>query len=262
MDFDLHARMQAAWDHVLATYQPGTIELAGSIGTQIIGFVIPATLYMLLDVLFPAFSQRHKIQAARRQPTAAQIAHCITITLFNHVWIIALHAAIVYAVGFDKSTLNLDPTLPSWIAIVKDFAFGLLAREISFYYVHRLMHHPMLYARFHKMHHKYTAPVAFAGEYAHPVEHLLANILPVVLPLHLRGAHFVSIGLFAVFELWEAAADHSGYDFLKLPPAELHDLHHEKFRVNYGTIGLMDWIHGTDVVGWDKKKDTKKAKGA
>ncbi|KAL4958677.1 sterol desaturase family protein [Aspergillus stella-maris] len=155
--------------------------------------------------------------------------------------------------------LNLDPTIPGWRTLVGDFIFGLLAREISFYYVHRILHHPRLYPHIHKMHHKYTAPVAFAAEYAHPVEHLLANVLPITLPLYLKGAHFVSIMLFGVFELWEAAADHSGYDFLKLPPAELHDLHHEKFRVNYGTIGLMDWIHGTDVVGWDSGKVKKNA---
>lgn len=97
--------------------------------------------------------------------------------------------------------------------------------------------------------------MAFAAEYAHPVEQLLANVLPISLPLALRRAHIISAMIFSAFELWEAAADHSGYDFAKLPPAQMHDLHHEKFRVNYGTIGLMDWIHGTDVVGWDRPKN-------
>lgn len=79
MDLNL-PQMQAAWDHILATYQPGTIELASSTGAQIIGFLIPATLYMLIDPVFPTFSQRHKIQTARRQPTRAQIAHCVKVT--------------------------------------------------------------------------------------------------------------------------------------------------------------------------------------
>ncbi|KAJ5154407.1 sterol desaturase [Penicillium coprophilum] len=151
----------------------------------------------------------------------------------------------------------MDPIVPSLKTFIVDFAFGLLAREVSFYYVHRALHHPSIYVYIHKMHHKYITPVAFAAEYAHPVEHLFANVLPITLPLYLKGAHFLSITAFGIFELWEAAADHSGYDFLKLPPAELHDLHHEKFRVNYGTIGLMDWIHGTDVVGWDRPEAKK-----
>ncbi|CAG8218623.1 unnamed protein product [Penicillium salamii] len=182
---------------------------------------------MLIDVVFPKFSQSHKIQSPRRQPTRQQILHCIKISLFNHIISMAMHGAILYVAG---------------------------AQEISFYYVHRALHHPRIYTYIHKMHHKYITPVAFAAEYAHPIEHILANVLPVTLPLHLKGAHGLTIMAFVTFELWEAAADHSGYDFLKLPPAELHDLHHEKFRVNYGTIGLMDWIHGTDTVGWDRKE--------
>lgn len=83
--------------------------------------------------------------------------------------------------------------------------------------------------------------------------------MPVTLPLYLKDAHILSIMTFVTCELWGAAADNSGYDFLKLPPAELHGLHHEKIRVNYGTIGLMDWLHETDVVGWNKP-EAKKAK--
>lgn len=258
---DVHARLQSIWTDIIATHKPGTIELMGSILSQVVGFILPATIYILIGTLFPTFSQRHKIQSAGRQPTRQQIQHCIKVSLFNHVWIMALQFSLLYLWGFDHAILNMDPIVPPLGTFVVDFVFGLLAREISFYYVHRALHHPSIYFYIHKMHHKYITPVSFAAEYAHPVEHLFANVLPVTLPLYLKGAHFLSIMIFGVFELWEAAADHSGYDFLKLPPAELHDLHHEKFRVNYGTIGLMDWIHGTDVVGWDRVK-AKKARTA
>ncbi|KAL2817921.1 hypothetical protein BDW59DRAFT_165741 [Aspergillus cavernicola] len=256
---DPHSQMQAAWAHIITTYKPGVVEFMGILLTQIIGFIFPATLYMLIDILFPKFSQRHKIQDARRQPTRQQIQHCIKVCLYNHVWILAFHFVLTSIRGFNHAHLNLDPTVPSLTTFLVDFAFGLLAREISFYYIHRALHHPRIYVHIHKMHHKYATPVAFTAEYAHPVEHLLANVLPITLPLYLKGAHFLSIMAFSLFELWEAAADHSGYDFLKLPPAELHGLHHEKFRVNYGTIGLMDWLHGTDRVGWDRPK-TKQVK--
>lgn len=248
-------KLQHAWADICAQYKPGEIEVAVVILGQIIGFIIPATIYLLIDIVAPGFSQRHKLQSTRRQPTWAQIWHCIKISMLNQVWVAASHTLVIYLVGVDHSILIMDPRLPSFRTLATDFAFGMIAREISFYYIHRAMHHPSLYGRIHKMHHKYTAPISFAAEYAHPVEHIVANVLPVVAPLAIKGTHCLSVFAFTLFELWEAAADHSGYDFLKLPPASIHDLHHEKFRVNYSTLGIMDWIHGTDVVGWDRPKN-------
>lgn len=39
----------------------------------------------------------------------------------------------------------------------------------------RLLHHPRLYARVHKLHHEYTGPIGFAAERAHPLETILSN---------------------------------------------------------------------------------------
>ncbi|KAL4986828.1 hypothetical protein BDW68DRAFT_178424 [Aspergillus falconensis] len=107
---------------------------------------------------------------------------------------------------------------------------------------------PSVYAYIHKMHHKYITSMAFTVEYAHAAEHILTNVLPITLPLYLKGTRFSSIMFFVIFELWEAAADHSDYDFLKLPPAELHDLHHEKFLVNHGLLGR--WARFTVLTLW------------
>ncbi|KAJ5154408.1 sterol desaturase [Penicillium coprophilum] len=82
---DVHAQLQSAWTDIIATYKPGTIEFIGSILAQVVGFILPATIYMLIDTLLPKFSWRHKIQGARRQPTRQQIQHCVKVCLFNHV---------------------------------------------------------------------------------------------------------------------------------------------------------------------------------
>lgn len=102
------------------------------------------------------------------------------------------------------------------------------------------------------MHHKYTALISFAAEYAHPVEHVITNVLPIILPLTLKGTHFLSLMAFSFFKLLQAAADHSGYDLFKLPPTSIHDLHHEKFPRQLQHLGDLDWIHGTYIVGWDR----------
>ena len=55
---------------------------------------------------------------------------------------------------------------------------GLTKRQVNFYYLHRLLHHPRLYASVHKMHHEYSAPFALMAIYCHPVE--LVRSFPVL----------------------------------------------------------------------------------
>lgn len=57
--------------------------------------------------------------------------------------------------------------------------------------------------------------------------------------------HVVSFWVFLAVELLETTTVHSGYDFLS-GIAKKHDAHHEKFLINFGSIGLLDWVHGTD----------------
>ncbi|CZR68095.1 probable C-4 sterol methyl oxidase [Phialocephala subalpina] len=247
-------QLDQLWAEAYSKYPPSVIEFVFTISVQILAFWVPATIYLSIDLLFPVFSRRHKIQSERRQPSWRQIRHCVGYVGLNEVIGAVIQVLLRYIFGLNKSLFVITRDFPSLSTIVFDFIYGLLAREISFYYIHRAFHHPRIYGYIHKKHHKFTAPMAFSAQYAHLVEHIAANMIPIVVPLALRRANLFSFGIFVAFELWEAAADHSGYDFVKLPPAQIHDLHHEKFRVNYGTLGIMDWIHGTDVVGWDKPK--------
>lgn len=59
---------------------------------------------------------------------------------------------------------------------LRHFEYGNLAREVLPYHVHRILHHPWFYARHHKLHHSFVAPVAFTGLYTMPVEHFFADI--------------------------------------------------------------------------------------
>lgn len=64
--------------------------------------------------------------------------------------------------------------------------------------------------------------------------------------------HIVSFWVFLAVELLETTTVHSGYDFLS-GIARKHDSHHERFVINFGTIGLLDWLHGTDGRGRKRK---------
>lgn len=166
------------------------------------------------------------------------------VSLRNQVLVVAAHAGLAWDVP-PGTGVRVEAVLPAAAEAVRHLAACAAAREILFYYAHRLLRTRPLYRRYHKGHHRFTCPTAFSAQYAHPVEHLVANVLPIALPPLVLRSHVVVWWAFRAWQLLETATVHSGYDFLA-GAARRHDSHHEKFNVFYGGIGLLDWLHGTD----------------
>ncbi|KAM0265710.1 hypothetical protein ACHAQJ_000144 [Trichoderma viride] len=237
----------AHWGRIVETYDPYTIDFVGTFVVQFIFWWIPCVFFVSLDSIAPSFSEKHKIQPAPNQPSSREIFHSVVVCIRNQVIVFALHGALLYA-SFAKGhppSIRVDAKLPSPEEFVRDLLFSVLAREALFYSSHRILHWRPLYKRFHKTHHKFTAPVAFSSQYAHPVEHLTANVLPILLPPMLLGSHILTMWVFVAFQLIETSTVHSGYDFFG-GAAKKHDRHHERFDVYFGGIGLLDYVLGTD----------------
>ncbi|KAJ5426201.1 hypothetical protein N7465_001271 [Penicillium sp. CMV-2018d] len=237
----------ASWAHIVTNYSPQKIEFVGTLLAQVLTFWLPSICYMLLEVISPSFSQRHKIQPAPKQPTRREIARCFLVVVQNQIISSILHLTLLSAASHAglKSTYRIETSLPGPVEIFRDVFLSLLMREALFYYSHRILHIPSLYIRIHKKHHRFTAPIALAAQFAHPIEHIFANTLPITLPPQLLGSHIVTFWVFLAYELVNTATVHSGYDFF-CHKARAHDLHHEKFNLNYGSLGLLDWVHGTN----------------
>lgn len=91
------------------------------------------------------------------------------------------------------------------------------------------------------------------GSLYHPYTALLCYIIPIVLSLVLithyyEPVHVAPFNVFLISVLLVGTLEHSGYDFAQPPVSKVHDLHHEKFNVNNGSLHFMDWLQGTDVL--------------
>ena len=117
----------------------------------------------------------------------------------------------------------------------------LLFRDVVFYFAHRLLHAAPLYARFHKDHHRFTAPFALVSQYCSLVEHAVANVGPFSLAVLVLRPHVTVAWAVLGLGLLDTAATHSGYAPLG---AAHHDRHHAAFSVNFGAPWL-DRLMGT-----------------
>ncbi|KIK10176.1 hypothetical protein K443DRAFT_670803 [Laccaria amethystina LaAM-08-1] len=115
----------------------------------------------------------------------------------------------------------------------------LLFTDYGIYWVHRGLHHPMIYRTIHKPHHKWLIPTPFASHAFHPVDGYLQSV-PYHLFIFLFPLHrLLYLGLFVAVNFWSIFIHDSdmitGHAFEKIinGPAH-HTLHHLYFTVNYG----------------------------
>lgn len=108
--------------------------------------------------------------------------------------------------------------------------------DLAFYLLHRIFHSLRL-RHLHQQHHEWVDVKPVCAFDAHPVEHVIANVLPMFLASHLTGCCFIVYLLWIALWTHQSVYSHSGYDVR-------HALHH-KFRVcNFGT-----WPYLSDMLG-------------
>ncbi|CAG2183777.1 unnamed protein product, partial [Oppiella nova] len=60
------------------------------------------------------------------------------------------------------------------------------------------------------------------------------------------GSHTATAWLWFTLATLSTLNAHSGFHFPFFPSPEAHDYHHLKFNQNFGVLGVLDRLHGTD----------------
>jgi Delta7-sterol 5-desaturase len=134
----------------------------------------------------------------------------------------------------------------------------IVAQDTYFYWSHRLMHHRLMFRRFHRTHHKSVTPTAFAA-YAFDAPEALMHGLFVPLWLLVIPMHQTGLVVFLAIMVLRNAVGHCGVELLPgaagrpggwlgwISPNAHHDLHHTAMGYNYGLyFTWWDRLMGTE----------------
>lgn len=128
------------------------------------------------------------------------------------------------------------------------FPLFMAFTDCCIYWIHRGLHHPLVYKRLHKPHHKWIVPTPYASYAFHPVDgwsqSVPYHLFPFVFPLQ-KVAY---LGLFVFVTIWTVLI-HDGEYATRSPVVNgsaCHTLHHLYFNYNYGQFfTLWDRIGGS-----------------
>jgi lathosterol oxidase len=213
------------------------------------------TLWLAFYIVLRKVLARRKISG--KGPRPWQISRELRHSLRSIVVYGLVDIPLVYAAwsGWTRLYSHIDQY--GWAWYVASIGVMIVIHDAYFYWTHRTMHHKLFYRWMHRTHHLSTDPTPWAAYAFSPAEAFVqAGIAPVIIftvPVHPTA--------FALFMFWQISFNvfgHNGYEiyprwFLRTPLGFIlntpthHNLHHEKFRGNYGLyFNVWDRLMGTN----------------
>jgi len=237
----------------------------------VITYWVSGLTFLAIDLLQPHWVAYFKCQPKKHVNTA-EIRKCVINIVTNQLTTYPIFFLMLWPIANWRFSFAKE--LPPFTTVLWSIPAYALVTEVMFYYGHRAAHIPALYKRFHKKHHEIKAPFGICAIYFHPVEHV-QTVVEAIAPALVFGSHISVSLLWTVMATFTVVVHHCGYDFEPYWPDSLrpffasmtqqHDYHHFAFDKCFGVLGILDWIHGTDIglpehlLKWENERAPKVA---
>jgi len=163
-----------------------------------------------------------------------------------------------------------------WLAIILSMFTFILFTDCLIYWIHRGLHHRLVYTTIHKPHHAWKVPTPYASHAFHPIDGFMQSIpyhiYAFLFPLH----KLLYLALYVAVNIWTVSIHDGNF---KVPTllqpvingAAHHTDHHLLYTCNYGQYFTL-WdrlcgsfhypsgLEGCGPLDYIKKLESKKSK--
>jgi Delta7-sterol 5-desaturase len=218
--------------------------------------VIDTVLVALLRRVFGGRKAGGGVEAGSGGGAAPDVWREIRFSVWSLAVMSGLSVPLEVGVQLGYSRIYHDAAEYSKVYLfLSPFLFVVLS-DCAIYFIHRGLHHRLIYKYIHKPHHSFVTTSAFAAFAFHPVDGFLQGVpyqlFVYVIPFH-AVAHVVSMSLVLLWTVNIHDRASLGIPFVNC--AAHHTVHHTTFKSNYGQyLTLWDRVFGTfrDPNIWEK----------
>jgi Delta7-sterol 5-desaturase len=139
--------------------------------------------------------------------------------------------------GYAK-LYDLPSEAPFYLYNYLQFPFFILFTDFFIYWIHRGLHHPLIYKKLHKAHHKWIMPTPYASHAFHPLDGFAQSVPYHVFPFIFPLQKFAYIALFVFINVWTILIHDGEYiaDSPIINGAACHTMHHLYFNYVSGVL--------------------------
>lgn len=232
-------------------------------------FIIAGIFFLVFYLLFPKSLLRNKIQSrpAGKADFLREILHSSISSIMLAITSIIALSDSLRPHTFIYTDLHDYPLW--WIPV--SLLLTLVVHDTYFYWMHRILHHKKLFKATHLVHHQSTNPSPWTSYSFHFLEAIAEGAVVIVLVFSMP-LYPLTIGLFAFSSFVINVYGHLGYEIMPkgfrktflfeiINTSTFHNLHHQKFKGNYGLyLRIWDRLMKTEHPDYVKHYDSLQEK--